>query len=70
MVMKKVSLLRSLRCNSIYLVFCFSLVDKPTPKVAPSVVDLVHAADMSVLESKGIKPAHRFEVGLILLGTH
>jgi len=39
-------------------------VGPPNPKVAPSVVDLVHAADAPVLESKGIKPAHRFEVTL------
>lgn len=42
----------------------YFLVNTPVPKVAPSVVDLVHAADASVLESKGVKPAHRFEVSL------
>ncbi|KAG8722494.1 Arginyl-tRNA--protein transferase 1 [Ceratobasidium sp. 394] len=33
-------------------------------KAPPPLVDLVHAADASVLEAKGVTPAHRFEVTL------
>ncbi|KAG8739466.1 Arginyl-tRNA--protein transferase 1 [Ceratobasidium sp. 414] len=35
-----------------------------TTNATPSLVDLVHAADASVLEAKGLAPAHRFEVTL------
>ncbi|KAG9128339.1 Arginyl-tRNA--protein transferase 1 [Ceratobasidium sp. 392] len=37
-------------------------VTTPATKEAPSLIDLVHAADASVVESKGSTPAHRFEV--------
>ncbi|KAF8607924.1 hypothetical protein BDV93DRAFT_519911 [Ceratobasidium sp. AG-I] len=47
-----------------YLIHGDEKVNTPAPKDPPSAVDIIHAADAMVLESKGVKPAHRFEVTL------
>lgn len=47
-----------------FLIYGDQDVTVPTPKTPPPLIDLVHAADLSVQESQGNKPAHRFEVTL------